>query len=79
MEIENAQSRETAAKLNYRQLSQEEIALVERSRSAGKLLRDLLADAMIADADPRWIAIAQTDFQRGLMSLVRAISKPEFF
>lgn len=42
----------------------------------GKLI-DVLADQKLAD--PRWLAIAKTDLQKGFMSLIRAITKPEFF
>jgi hypothetical protein len=29
--------------------------------------------------DKRWIAIAKTDLQKGFMSLIRAIARPETF
>jgi len=29
--------------------------------------------------DPRWLALAKTDLQRGLMALTRAIAKPDGF
>ena len=29
--------------------------------------------------DKRWLAIAKTDLQKGFMSLVRSIAKPETF
>ena len=31
------------------------------------------------DVDKRWVAIAKTDLQKGFMSLIRAIARPETF
>lgn len=64
----------------YRDLSESETAMVNDAKrkadDIGKLI-DVLADQKLAD--PRWLAIAKTDLQKGFMSLIRAITKPEFF
>lgn len=31
------------------------------------------------ETDKRWLAIGKTDLQKGLMSITRAIAKPDFF
>jgi hypothetical protein len=64
----------------YRDLSQEEIGLMNdakhKAEDIGKLI-DVLEDNGIADK--HWLAIARTDLQKGFMSLVRSIAKPESF
>ena len=64
----------------YRELSQNEIdmmnAVKTKGEDLGKLI-DVLADQKIAD--PRWLAIAKTDLQKGFMALTRAVAKPDFF
>ena len=64
----------------YRELSQEEIDAMNRVKSqaaeVGALLDDL---ASVEGVDPRWLAIARTDLQKGFMSATRAIAKPDFF
>lgn len=42
----------------------------------GKLIDTL---EKIPEVDKRWLAIARTDLQKGLMALTRAIAKPDFF
>lgn len=75
----NAQSRETAAKLGYRQLTEQEQALVKRSRDLGDELRKLIDETRATPADPHFLAMAQAELQTGLMHFVRAVSKPDFF
>ncbi len=36
-------------------------------------------DLMNASIDKRWLIIAKTDLQKGFMSLIRSIAKPETF
>jgi len=61
----------------YRTLSDKEIDLINRIKAKGAELGELMDSIM--DVDPRWLAIAKTDLQKGFMSLVRAITKPEGF
>jgi len=64
----------------YRELTEHEIQLINAVKHEGIDIQGLIAD--IEDAgnpDPRWIAIAKTDLQQGLMALTRAIAKPDFF
>lgn len=64
----------------YRDLSQVEIDLMNdtkgRAEGVGALIKML---ENLPDTDKRWLAIAKTDLQKGFMSLVRSIAKPETF
>ena len=76
----------------YRELSQEEIDLVNEIKDLGPECRAMVdkivfkASLSQEDTDPeefreamRWAAIARTHFQEGLMALTRAVTRPEFF
>lgn len=79
----------------YRELSEEEIALMNRVKEMGTDLQALLDDCRardvmegkngdrahdeVLDEASRWRAIAKTHFQQGLMALTRSVAKPEFF
>lgn len=64
----------------YRDLSEDEIKLMNRSKELAAevgILIDHLAE--IDTIDQRWLNIAKTDLQKGFMSLVRSIAKPTTF
>lgn len=64
----------------YRELSQEEIDLMNEIKAKGAELGDLVKKLRdLPDADQRWVSIGATDFQTGLMAITRAIAKPTFF
>jgi hypothetical protein len=75
----------------YRQLSDEEVALVNKIKDEGIKLEILINEvnarqAVLIEAfgTPdvevyRWSEIAKTHFQQGLMALTRAVTKPETF
>ncbi|MEQ9131115.1 MAG: hypothetical protein RJQ08_13595 [Salinisphaeraceae bacterium] len=75
----------------YRELEQREIDLINQIKAKGEELSELVAsvrdvqDLMTKehgspDAEPlRWINIAQTHLQQGVMALIRAVAKPEGF
>jgi hypothetical protein len=64
----------------YRELNEREIEEINRAKylgsSIGAMIDKLKGDQNI---DQRWLSIAQTDLQKGLMALVRSIAKPDFF
>ncbi len=64
----------------YRDLSQEEIDAMNACKalaiSVGGAIEHLEQQP---DIDKRWLAIAKTDLQKGFMSLIRSIAKPETF
>jgi hypothetical protein len=64
----------------YRDLKQDEIDLMNECTSAAVMIGDLCARvANGTGVDMRWHSIAVTDLQKGFMSLIRAIARPETF
>lgn len=64
----------------YRELSQEEIDLMNEIKSMGIALGELVDKLrQSGNLDQRWISIGATDLQTGLMALTRSVAKPEFF
>lgn len=64
----------------YRELSQEEIDLMNEIKSKGIELGELVARLRAQDGiDQRWVNVGATDLQTGLMALTRSVAKPEFF
>lgn len=64
----------------YRDLSQQEIDLINRLKEYAQEIGDAIEDAQTMEhIDQRWLAIGKTDLQKGFMSLVRAIARPESF
>lgn len=70
----------TAKIKGYRDLSQAEVDLMNKLKevavSVGEWVDIVLDDP---DTDKRWANIAKTDLQKGFMSLIRAVAKPETF
>lgn len=64
----------------YRELSQAEIDAMNAVKAEGERLK-LLMDEMRDNhgLDQRWVAIANTNLQQGIMAAVRAIAQPESF
>jgi len=64
----------------YRELSQEEIDLMNEIKAVGpnldKLVRRL---ENMSATDKRWVEYGKIDLQRGLMALVRSIAQPTTF
>lgn len=66
----------------YRQLSAEEVALINKIKAAAALVGDLvdeIAGQSLSVRDGRAVAIAKTELQTGFMWLVRSVAKPESF
>lgn len=64
----------------YRDLSQEEIDLMNEAKSLAVQVGDLVAKIQATPlTDKRWASIGQTDLQKGFMSLIRAIAQPATF
>lgn len=65
---------------SYRELTQEEIDMMNRIKDieteVAKIVNEMLNDDG-SDFDQRWIRVARTDIQKGFMSLVRSVAKPE--
>ena len=64
----------------YRDLSQEEIDLMNEIKEKGEELGFLINKlASIPTLDQRWVSIGKTDLQTGIMALVRAVAQPTTF
>lgn len=65
----------------YRDLTQDEIDLMNEIKAEGERLRALVVKVSNTPevVDHEWVDIAATDFRRGLMALVRAVARPETF
>ena len=64
----------------YRELSQEELDLMNEVKEKGAELGHLIEKLeILKETDKRWVSIGKTDMQKGLMALTRSIAKPEFF
>lgn len=64
----------------YRDLSAEEIALMNEIKAKGEELGALVKKLReTPSADPRWVSIGQTDLQTGVMALVRSVAQPTTF
>ncbi|MCB1723247.1 MAG: hypothetical protein KDJ39_06085 [Gammaproteobacteria bacterium] len=64
----------------YRELSQDEIDLMNEIKAKGAEIGELVEKLRAADGlDQRWVSIGATDFQTGLMALTRSVAQPTFF
>lgn len=64
----------------YRELTQEEIDQMNALKAVGTQL-GFLIDSMKQDpdVDQRWLSIAETHLQQGIMAAVRSVAKPNGF
>lgn len=64
----------------YRDLSQEEIDLMNKAKQLAEQV-GLLVEEIINNesTDKRWANIGKTDLQKGFMSLIRAVAQPTTF
>jgi len=68
----------------YRELEENEIEVMNTIKETGAIVGELieqLSDQAGTEhgPDPRWLAIAKTDLQKGFMALTRAVADPGFF
>ena len=64
----------------YRELSQTEIDLINKAKTLGNQVGELIGEIGSLDGvDQRALAIARTELQTGQMWLIRAIAKPVGF
>lgn len=64
----------------YRDLSQQEIDDMNDVKAEGERLKTVI-ELMRSrkEIDQRWVSIAETHLQQGIMAAVRAIAQPESF
>lgn len=67
----------------YRPLTDAEVAAMNMVKALGLKLDEFITAATIGDlgvkVDPRWMAIAKTELQKGMMFLGRSIAQPDGF
>lgn len=64
----------------YRDLTEAEIALMNQVKEHGEQLGALVERMKsMPGLDQRWVSIGQTDLQKGIMALVRAVARPTTF
>ena len=64
----------------YRDLSQDEIDLMNEIKAEGVKLGELVAKLRGTEGlDQRWVSIGATDLQTGLMALTRGVAQPTTF
>lgn len=64
----------------YRELTQEEIDLMNEAKALGENLRELISGLRRRESiDQRWVSIAETHLQQGIMAAVRSIAQPTTF
>lgn len=64
----------------YRDLTQEEIDLMNRIKEQGECLGLMIQDLLNEPStDSLWVGIAETHLQQGIMAAVRSVAKPESF
>ena len=64
----------------YRDLSQEEIDVMNEIKAHGEMLSTLIDKLnSIHSTDKRWVSIGKTDLQTGIMALVRSVAQPTSF
>lgn len=64
----------------YRELSQEEIDAMNAVKAEGTRLQFLIEELRDNDQlDQRWVSIAETHLQQGIMAAVRSIAQPTTF
>lgn len=64
----------------YRDLSQEEIDAMNEIKAQGENLKNMLYDLRNTEGvDQRWVSIAETHLQQGIMAAVRSVAKPDSF
>ncbi|NUW71399.1 hypothetical protein HOP38_02595 [Vibrio mediterranei] len=64
----------------YRELDAQEIHLMNTCKEMGEKLKGLIG--MLREnetVDQRWVSIAETHLQQGVMSAVRSVAKPDSF
>ena len=64
----------------YRELSQDEIDLMNEVKAKGVELGELVEKIKANEStDKRWVSIGATQLQQGFMSVIRGIAQPTTF
>ena len=64
----------------YRQLSEQEVALINEGKELSEKVGDFVHKLFQENStDKRWVSEGKTDLQKGFMSLIRSIAQPTTF
>lgn len=64
----------------YRELTNAEVEKVNAIKTTGETLRVMIASLRSSpEYDQRWVSIAETHLQQGIMAAVRSITQPTTF
>jgi 7-cyano-7-deazaguanine synthase in queuosine biosynthesis len=64
----------------YRDLTQQEIDAMNKVKAMGTELGKMIDDMVVTPGlDQRWVSLARTHLQQGIMAAVRAIAQPTTF
>ena len=64
----------------YRELSQQEINDMNDIKAEGERLKTVISVMRERkEIDQRWVSIAETHLQQGIMAAVRAVAQPDSF
>ena len=64
----------------YRDLSQEEIDLMNKAKILAEQVGDLVKELKQKEGlDQRWVATGATDLQKGFMCIIRGVAQPTTF
>lgn len=63
----------------YRDLTQEEIDLMNDIKHEGERLRAMIELLRKPEFDQSWVSIAEIHLQQGIMAAVRSVAQPESF
>lgn len=64
----------------YRELSPEEVTLMNEVKAKGEELGDLIAKLRaLPSNDVQWIDVGELQLKQGVMSLVRSVAQPTSF
>ena len=63
----------------YRDLTEEEIALMNEGKALAEKCGEYIEKLMAADTDKRWIAVGKTHLQQGFMAAIRGVAQPTTF
>lgn len=64
----------------YRQLSEEEAALMNEGKALAEKCGEFVDKLRIAEEiDQHWVSIGQTNLQLGFMAVIRGIARPTTF
>lgn len=64
----------------YRDLSQEEIDLMNRAKELANEVGELVKELeRTSNLDTRWIEVGKTNLQTGFMQIIRSVAQPTTF